>query len=536
MPDPVDPQAPPRPPNAAWSWRWPLQLLAVLLVAGAVFWPLLGDSGFSFSEGPRVLPGWEMARHGDWLMPHLFGQPYLRKPPGMPWAIGLFSMALGESEFSARAVSALAMTIGAVLAWLFARRWFGDPWGLVAGIGFSLTPLFWYPGRSAEIEALHALFSLLAMLTATEVLAPLQRPRPAAAAAWSGALALSITAMAIVKGPAGMPCLAGVMAGVCITTRSRRPLFNPYFWAGLLTGALLIAGFAWALLVRVRALPELPVTQSLEQFLWKPGKVLEVIFLLPLFLLAALPCAAGLLLVLPRPPGGRQKTPRDTVGRSLAWTVIATLLLYTIIGVSKNRYAMPIATILPLVLAYGHARLHDRLLPPKVLRVARLLLMDRPVLWLGAMLIGSSVLLIANNHRRATVTTGQFAGERLADFLPDGAEVWADDLLDNRPEIGYYAQLRAAELGKTLIVRWMPHGKNNLGDNPMPPPGVYLALLESGKDEDPVAELDRYRAAGVMDRLEEVGQDFAHKFIFRMYRVLPYPARFAESLPDNPPS
>src|SRR5262249_8439204 len=104
----------PKPGNARWEVAW--QGLIVLVAAGLVYWPFLGHSGFAFSEGQRVFPGWEMARGGDWLVPRLFGQAYLRKPPGMPWAIALASFVFGENEFSARSVSALAVTLGALIS------------------------------------------------------------------------------------------------------------------------------------------------------------------------------------------------------------------------------------------------------------------------------------------------------------------------------------------------------------------------------------------------------------------------------------
>src|SRR5262245_2665266 len=54
----------PRPGNARWETAW--QVLIVLVVCGLVYWPFLGHSGFAFSEGQRVFPGWGMARGGDW--------------------------------------------------------------------------------------------------------------------------------------------------------------------------------------------------------------------------------------------------------------------------------------------------------------------------------------------------------------------------------------------------------------------------------------------------------------------------------------
>src|SRR5215207_5743092 len=83
-PAPMADLQPQRPP--LWQSTW-FQLGLVLVVAGSIYWPMLGSSGFAFSEGQRALPGWTFASEGDWFIPRLLDQPYLRKPPGMPWVI-----------------------------------------------------------------------------------------------------------------------------------------------------------------------------------------------------------------------------------------------------------------------------------------------------------------------------------------------------------------------------------------------------------------------------------------------------------------
>ncbi len=137
---------------------------AVLLVAVccAVYLPGLGSTGLSMSEGHRVIPAWEMlddARAGEphWMVPRMFGTAYLRKPPGVMWAIAGSSAVLGETEFAARLPSALAATLLTLTVWGFSTRWFGSPWGLAAGLAQALLPVMWPSGRSAEIESLHVL-------------------------------------------------------------------------------------------------------------------------------------------------------------------------------------------------------------------------------------------------------------------------------------------------------------------------------------------------------------------------------------------
>src|SRR4051812_43920322 len=228
-------------PGAGWKLVW--QALIVVAVAGLVYWPLLGSSGFSFSEGQRVLPGWEMVRSGDWLVTRLFEQPYLRKPPGMPWAVAVASLVFGENEFSARAPSAIGMTLGPLLSFVFATRWFGRGWGMVAGLSHALAPVFLYPGRSAEIESLHNLFVQGSVLVMIELLVLRAGGRPAAA--WALALAVGVCGMVMLKGPSGLPCLAGAMIAACLVLGSARPLRNPYVWAGLVLAGGVVVGLAF---------------------------------------------------------------------------------------------------------------------------------------------------------------------------------------------------------------------------------------------------------------------------------------------------
>src|SRR5688572_8287769 len=143
-------------------------VLAVLGVCLLVYWPRLGATGFSSTEGHRVIPAWEMLDTGGWLVPTMFGQAYLRKPPGMAWAVAASSAVLGRTEFAGRAVSAAAATGLALLALVFGGRWFGR--GLPAGLAASLLPLMWASGRSAEIEALHALAAVAAAMLLLDVL------------------------------------------------------------------------------------------------------------------------------------------------------------------------------------------------------------------------------------------------------------------------------------------------------------------------------------------------------------------------------
>ena len=65
-------------------------ILIVLAVWAVGYLAALGSSELRSEEGHRVIPAVEMLESGDYLVPHIGGQPYLRKPPLINWLIAAF--------------------------------------------------------------------------------------------------------------------------------------------------------------------------------------------------------------------------------------------------------------------------------------------------------------------------------------------------------------------------------------------------------------------------------------------------------------
>ena len=119
---------------------WPAVLVSALLLAALQLWlrPLL-----PVDETRYLSVAWEMWSRGDWLVPHLNGQPYSHKPPLLFWLIhGVWTLS-GVSEMTARWVpvllSLLALWLSAGLA---GRLWPTQsaavrplvPWLLLGGL------------------------------------------------------------------------------------------------------------------------------------------------------------------------------------------------------------------------------------------------------------------------------------------------------------------------------------------------------------------------------------------------------------------
>lgn len=447
--------------------------LCVLFVCAAVYWPWLGTAGFAASEGHRVVPGWTMLETGDWLHVKMFGLTYIRKPPGMPWAIAAFGWLFGESEWSARAVSASCATLMAIVCWLFARRWFGARGGLAAGLAQALTPLFWLPGgpgRTAEIEMLLLLGTQLAALGLVHRLSarlaaskptPLTPPPPPARTMLRSALlailiAVGLFIAGLAKGVASLPVLLGVLAGSVVVYKSARPLLR----FGVVAPLALGAGGAIGVVLWVLALNDDPdAVRETGQFLWtNPFGTLVV---LPIALISALPTSLAWLF-----PWGKdaraesltdhQHAPATAAGQvayrvarflSLAWLFAA--LVYMLAGVSNPRYLLPASVLLPPIVGYVVNGLGDGVgttagpwfLPARA-RIARLMLPARGRAWCAALVLGSLISAYLFAHREEA-HAGERVGRVIAGFVSMqryGCEVYGDGVIEARPDVFLYTQ------------------------------------------------------------------------------------------------
>jgi 4-amino-4-deoxy-L-arabinose transferase-like glycosyltransferase len=484
-----------------------------IAAALAVYWPALGRFGLSHSEGHRAIPGWAMLEDGVSLLPRLFETLYLRKPPGMPWAIAGASWLLGENEFAARSVSALASTVAALVSCLVACLWFGRRAGAVAGVAFCLTPLFIYPGRSAEIEALNNLFTLLSMLGVIHVtLSPSFRPLATLATV------VAVSLMLIVKGPAGLPCVfASLVAAGIASGRLGGVVRSVRTWTITLVPLMVFAAFLLASRRAWEATGEQAITEPPSHFLWNPAKLGAILGLPVIALASALPHGLALpLSFMSAPLSGHA----DTRARAVRLACLVSLVAYALVGVANPRYAMPALAILPLCCGMLAAQWSTPpSLSPRARRVAA------QVTWCGlvVLLIGAWVHGAWIEYRRGWRTSGRDAGIALASHLPDGAVVHAFELIDVRPEVAWYAQREARAHGRQVRVVWDPYpGVFGRSDPPLLPPAGHFLLLrtDAGRRDQYPAEVPEYQRGGLLDRLgPPVAGGRVHQFEFTLFRV-----------------
>src|SRR5947208_13340062 len=96
--------------TAAVEPRLCLRSLALLIVLPAlVLYPCLNFRLLEPDEGRYAEIAREMFVRGDWVVPHLQGEPYLDKPPLLYWLVVLTYKLFGVHAWAARLVPALAV-------------------------------------------------------------------------------------------------------------------------------------------------------------------------------------------------------------------------------------------------------------------------------------------------------------------------------------------------------------------------------------------------------------------------------------------
>jgi hypothetical protein len=490
-----------------------VQTMLVIVVACAVYLPFLGSKPLDMAEGHRVVPAWTMLETGEWWRMRMFDLTYIRKPPGMSWAIAASSSVLGMNEFAARLPSALAAVLMSVTALWYARRWFGRSWALAGGLAQALMPVMWAMGRSAEIEMVLLLGTQWMCLGLIDVLRPLtlkeadERLGAESRTRWLSMLvaAAGIIIAVLAKGPAAAPAPGGVLVGACVVMRSWRPLTMVRVWLAL--------GIAAAVLVPV-GMKFLDVNADVDavredvaaKFLGKRDHLVDVLLLAPVSFASMLPATLAIVPALWRAkPDAPAALSRDRdVARMLAWAWIVCVAIIVLIGMDNARYAIVAAALLGPLAAWTvrkWAESESRL--PVGVRILCVLLMTSGV---------------ATAIMQARPTKDQFAGPAAAasiakmarEAAPGGAEIWANNAIEARPDVAWQAQRLATGPGSAFKVKWKQKAIKNAE---LPPTGTLMLLrLDAGNDES-----TRYSAAVADERLKKLGEAKVRSYVFGVY-------------------
>ena len=210
------------------------------LIWAGIYLPGLGSVPLKHEEPRRALPAVHMLATGDWLVPRVGANPYLRKPPLLNWLIALsYRAAGGRSELATRLPSVLATLALALTVVVTGRCWLGAAGAVLAALFFLTNFAVMESGRLAELEALYVSLTGMALML---WLTAWQR----GAGGWrlwcapAPFLALGM----LTKGPAHLVFFYGVVVAVLLVGREGKTLLHPAHAVALLvTGGPFLA---WA--------------------------------------------------------------------------------------------------------------------------------------------------------------------------------------------------------------------------------------------------------------------------------------------------
>ena len=344
--------APPSPPRLA-------SLLLVLILPAVLLYPRLNFRLLEPDEGRYAEIPREMLARGDWVVPHLQGQPYLDKPPLLYWLVMLSYSLFGVGESAARLVPALAVH-GTILAvYLIGRRSVGDRAARWGALFLAVAPGF------ATIGRLLILDGLLAFCTTVAILSTLEAIRTdrfrwrwwllGAVAAGLGILTKGPVALVLLVPPVWL--FRRLHAGACPIHRKAVPVFSAVVFA---------INLPWYLAIGLRA----PV--FLRYFFWDHNVVRfvqpfdhirPVWFYIPVVLLGLFPAtllAYGFVRFLLAGDGERRRLRTPEFGFHLlagGWCV----LFFSMAGSKLPTYVLPAFPLLCLALGVYAAHRVPRL-------------------------------------------------------------------------------------------------------------------------------------------------------------------------------
>jgi len=140
-------------------------LLIVVLIWTAIYLPALGSLEIKGEEGRRILPAVTMLQTGNYIVPQVGSEPYLRKPPLVNWLVAASFKIFGKrNEWTARLPSALSALAVAIAFATLARASLGASGSTIAALIWLTNFGMIEKGRLIEIEALYVSLCGLAII------------------------------------------------------------------------------------------------------------------------------------------------------------------------------------------------------------------------------------------------------------------------------------------------------------------------------------------------------------------------------------
>ncbi len=334
--------------------RW--YLVTLIMLWTLIYLPGLGTPEFKGEEPRRVQPALAMMGSGEWIVPHIGGEPYLNKPPLINWLVATAFFIGGQSEFSARMVSTLAVLAMMLGIFLFSNQWLGSERAFLAALFATTHVSIIDKGRLIEIEALYiALFSLALVVWFRMFLTPchgnlLWREWSLWSVPWFF-LGLGI----LVKGPIHLLFFYALVISMITLHNRWRTFFSWAHLGGALLGVSIFLAWTLALFQRIQGEVALKTWrgQMGSRLAGEPDRLISYEFLLnlPKILINFLPWTLLVFAVLllqrrnvhQTNPGG-DRDGLELTARALALGALPLFIILAFIPGILPRYTMPLFT------------------------------------------------------------------------------------------------------------------------------------------------------------------------------------------------
>jgi 4-amino-4-deoxy-L-arabinose transferase-like glycosyltransferase len=220
----------------------------MVLAFAAVGFQLGGHALIDPDEGESAAVAAELARSGDFLVPHLNGLPRLDKPILFYAAEALTMRWLGESELAARLPALVfAWATAGLTAWFSARR-FGGGTAWIAGTAAITSPVTMAMARTARPDSMVSFFMVLALVAFFQAVEGRAHAGRARASGWTVLGWAAMGAGVLTKGPVALAVPLLVCVPYALWRRRSLAVWHPAGWA-----ALLLLVLPWAFAVEGRA-------------------------------------------------------------------------------------------------------------------------------------------------------------------------------------------------------------------------------------------------------------------------------------------
>jgi 4-amino-4-deoxy-L-arabinose transferase-like glycosyltransferase len=408
----------------------------LLLLCSMLFFYGMNAGELYQTESLRVIVATESLRSGNWIVPTLYGEPLLTKPPGMYVAIALASWPAGRvSAATARLPSALAATVIVLLFYgTFAKR-LGRRAGLLAAALLPASVLWLQRAPSAEIDLVQLAWvsaALLCFLRALEIAESPELGRFVREWLWWQLALFCVAGGALTKWTA--PAFFYLTVVPLLWWRGRlRYLCRPGHLLSVILAALPCC--AWVLLavhstgwemfldaVKREALPRLSPAHHTRPYPWH-----EIVTFPVGFLAANLPWSAAALVTLsPRFARLWDERSRRLLQLLHCWTW-PNLLFWSFVPGHHLRHAMPLQPGLAGLAAMAWlAWLDGRLRwPVPRLQPGRVFL-TLIVLWLAVKVVFVQIIVPGRDVLRQP----RRKGEQIAALVPTGETLYLFRLKD----------------------------------------------------------------------------------------------------------